>query len=119
MVGGTYIELPKEEYLHIKKGAHTVVVCTMRQKVLHMIGLNSGHIKGRLYTRHGKKYYRPYRNYFCGNDPDLDKLVEAGYMDYGLTKVVFGGEQRIYWFNREGLDWLGDQLGIIIKDEDD
>lgn len=118
MVGETYIELPKEEYLHITDGVHSITVCTMRQKVLHMIGLNSGKTKHRLYTRHGKKYYKPFRNYFAGLDPDLDRLEKAGYIEYWESEVQ-GRPCRTYWLNREGLDWLGDQLGIIIKDEDD
>lgn len=108
------MELPKEEYIYVEENGRKITYCTMRQKALHAIGLNSSHIGRRLYTRHGKKYYKPYRNYFCGNDKDLDKLVEAGYM------ICCGedGESRTYWFNRAGLDWLGEQIGIVIRDEE-
>ena len=58
---------------------------------------------GRLYTRNGKRYYRPYRNYFYGNDSDLDKLVEAGYMEY-YKEISNGKTEKTYWFNRTGLD---------------
>lgn len=104
--------LPQEEYVHINKDGQQITVCTMRQKALHTIGLNSAHIGRRLYTRHGKKYYKPFRNYFCGNDKDLDALVEAGFMDCSEEP------DKDYWFNRTGLDWLGNQLGIYIYNED-
>lgn len=108
------MELPKEEYIHVEENGRKITYCTMRQKVLHTIGFNSRHVGRRLYTRHGKKYYKPYRNYFCGSDKDLDKLVEAGYMDYREDE----GKDRTYWFNRCGLDWLGEQISVIIRDEE-
>ena len=111
------MELPKEEYIHIVENGRKITYCTMRQKVLHTIGFNSIHVGRRLYTRHGKKYYKPYRNYFCGRDKDLDKLVEAGYMDFREYDTD-DGKDRSYWFNRSGLDWLGEQIGVIIRDEE-
>lgn len=111
------MELPKEEYIYVEENGCKTTYCTMRQKALHTIGLNSGHTSRRLYTRHGKKYYKPYRNYFCGNDKDLDKLVEAGYMERSL-EIAHGEKNYTYWFNRTGLDWIGAQIGIIIRDEE-
>lgn len=107
------MELPKEEYTHVKKDGKTFTFCTLRQKVLHTIGLNSSGVKRRLYKRHGKKYYKPYRNYFTGNDKELDALVAEGYMECDDDPKM-----RTYWFNRCGLDWLGEQIGVIIKDEE-
>ncbi len=49
------MNLPKEEYIRVEENGHTITYCTLRQKVLHTIGLNSGHVGRRLYTRHGKK----------------------------------------------------------------
>lgn len=112
------IVLPDREYEHYEKDRKRITVCTMRQKVLHTIGLNSGHIKRRLYTRHGKRYYKPFRNYFSGSDRDLDKLVDAGYMNMDSREVHGIKDYRTYWFNRKGLDWLGEQLGIYIYDEE-
>lgn len=111
------MELPKEEYFHVEENGHNVTYCTMRQKALHTIGFNSCHVWRRLYTRHGKKYYKPYRNYFCGRDKDLDKLVDAGYMDFREYEAN-DEKDRTYWFNRNGLDWLGEQIGVIIRDEE-
>jgi len=110
--------LPTNEYEHYEKDGKQITVCTMRQKALHTIGLNSFNTGRRLYTRHGKKYYKPYRNYFCGKDKDLDKLVDAGYMNMDSREVYGIKDYRSYWFNRKGLDWLGEQLGIYIYDEE-
>lgn len=110
------MKLPKEEYVKVEENGRIVTYCTMRQKALHTIGYNSGHVRGRLYTRHGKRYYKPFRNYFYGKDVDLDKLVEAGYMEF-YEEVAYGEKVKIYWFNRDGLDWLGKQIGAYIYDE--
>ena len=111
------MELPKEEYVHVEENGRKITYCTMRQKALHTIGLNSGHVGRRLYTRHGNRYYKPYRNYFCGQDSDLDKLVAAGYMEC-ITEQKHGEKVKTYWFNREGLNWLGQQIESIIHDEE-
>ena len=112
------LKLPEKEYEHYEKDGKQITVCTVRQKALHTIGLNSGHVGRRLYTRHGKRYYKSFRNYFSGNDRDLDKLVEAGYMNMDSREVDGRKDYRSYWFNRKGLDWLGEQLGIYIYDEE-
>lgn len=111
------LNLPDEEYIKIEKNGKLCIYCTMRQKALHTIGYNCSSPRRRLYTRHGKKYYKPYRNYFTGNDKDLDKLIDAGYMDYS-DKVSNGKMVRTYWFNRNGLDWLGEQINVHIYDEE-
>lgn len=118
------IELPTEEY--IKKDGKTY--CTMSQQVLHCIGLNdSCSYRDRPYTRHGRKFYKPWRNYFTSSRDDKTwcKLVEEGYAekrDY-TTRYTQNGIEHIdegatFWLTRKGLDWLGGNLGIIIYDED-
>ena len=111
------ISLPEREYNTVEEDDRKIVYCTMRQKALHTVGLNSGNVGRRLYTRHGKKYYKPYRNYFFGADRDLDVLVKAGYMECCIAQTDVEREKQ-YWFNREGLDWLGEQIGVVIKDEE-
>lgn len=74
-----------------------------------MIGFNTGY--RRLYTRHGKKYFKAYRNYWSGNDDELDQLV-----DEGLLGMVEGKDgYRIYWLTPKGIEWLGNEIGVIIK----
>jgi hypothetical protein len=58
-------------------------------------------------------YFKPTRNYFNGKDEELEKLVDAGYMESrrcGITK-----ESTAYFFTNEGLDWLEEQLHITIR----
>ena len=79
---------------------------------MHAIGMD--HSKP--YTRHGKLYYRPYRNRFTtpSTSPEfrdwLD-LVEKGYAAHDTVKPL------TFWLTRAGLDWLGETLGITIYDE--
>lgn len=105
------IELPKEEYIQVEENGKTVTYCTLRQKVMHVIGMDYR----KPYTRHGKKFYRPYRNSWGGRDKQLDQLVDAGLMNASNDE---GGERCWYSFNRKGLDWLGEQLGVKIYDEE-
>lgn len=105
------LKLPPNEYEIVDVDGTRMIVCTLRQKALHTIGLNSGRTKRRLYTRHGKKFYKPFRNYFYGKDDDLDKLVDAGYMKASLPHT--DSELKYYFFTRKGLDWLGEQLEMV------
>lgn len=102
------LELPEEDYERVDQDGQVFTYCTMRQVAKHTIGLD--HKKA--YIRHGKKFYKPYRNYFTGNSQHCEKMVEFGYMESD------GKEKHpTYWFTRAGLDWLGDELGMKIYDE--
>lgn len=81
----------------------------------HCIGLD----RKKPYIRHGKKFYRPYRNYFATgrNHDDWDVMVDAGYAKRNEEQNQHRG--YTYWLTREGLDWLGNKLGITIHDEED
>lgn len=81
----------------------------------HAIGLD--HKKP--YKRHGKLFYRPYRNCYAASPKDCktwELMCDAGYADRGRENI-YGG--RIYWLTRKGLDWLGEKLSIKIYDEED
>lgn len=84
------------------------------EKAKHCIGLD----RRKPYTRHGKKFYRPYRNYYAtgGPDEDWEMMVDAGYAEHG-EKNNHGG--YTYWLTRAGVDWLGEKLGMHIWDEGD
>lgn len=77
----------------------------------HMIGLDYR----RPYHRHGKAFYKPYRNYYCdiatGNS-FLDKLPKD------IVNVKRDEKFTWYWLTDYGLKWLGRQLNIIIKPEE-
>lgn len=55
------------------------------------------------YHRHGKAFYRPYRNYYAlwKRDPCWESLVEEG---YAKCETASQGNV-IYYMTRKGLDW--------------
>lgn len=87
------------------------------QLAAHAIGLNHK----RPYIRHGKTFYRPYRNYFTTHDKTHDYTVWKGLCENGYAKSCPSGTRGSYtfWLTRAGLDWLGETLGITIYDEED
>ena len=109
------IHLPLEDYETRIENGRTIHVCTMRQLLTHTIGMDS---KG-TYTRYGVKYYKPYRNYFntyVGTYP-WPMLEKAGYAAHGEIHKRDGKQDTTdYYLTRKGLDWLGADLGIVIRD---
>jgi hypothetical protein len=92
---GIEMNLTEEEF------AKAIEICK------HMVGLDSE----RPYHRHGKAFYRAYRNYF-GDGPEgnilLDKLPEC------LFTVHRDERGATYHLTKTGLEWLGRQLHITI-----
>lgn len=73
----------------------------------HMVGLDDK----RPYHRHGKAFYRAYRNYYATGPQEnrlLDKLPEC------LFTVHRGERGATYCLTKTGLEWLGRQLHITI-----
>ena len=75
----------------------------------HAIGLDYK----RPYQRHGKFFYRPYRNYFSTHDKAHDYsawqgLCERGYAESGPVRISGNHHNQTFWLTRAGLDWLGD-----------
>lgn len=65
------------------------------------------------YHRHGKAFYKPSRNRYASEQPGhklLDKLPS-----YIITKEPHEPFVR-YYLTHEGLEWLGRQLNIEIKE---
>lgn len=81
----------------------------------HAIGLDNK----RPYQRHGKLFYRPYRNFFSTHEkaPDFESWEHM--VATGLAKKSAQRCGAIYWLTRKGLDWLGNAIGITIHDEGD
>lgn len=96
---------------HIDFNKHSLPV----QKAAHAIGLDHK----RPYMRHGKAFYRPYRNYFITHDNAPDFKVWQGLRENGYAKRHPTGERGEwrYHLTRAGMDWLGETLGITINDE--
>ncbi len=86
------------------------------QLAAHAIGLDYK----RPYIRHGKTFYRPYRNYFTTHDRTHDHVVWKGLCENGYAKSYPSGTRGnfTFWLTRAGLDWLGETLGITIHDEE-
>lgn len=84
-----------------------------KKLAMHCIGLD----RKKPYTRHGRKYYRPYRNYFMtGREHEnWDKMVAAGYAERDSEQNQHGG--YTYHLTEDGRKWLGDALGVCILDE--
>ena len=82
----------------------------------HAIGLDGNRKKP--YIRHGKKFYRPYRNYFatapqCDGYELWETLEGAGYAEHREN-----GKYVCFFVTRAGLDWLGEKMGVHIYDEE-
>lgn len=84
----------------------------------HMIGLDG--LKHKPYTRHGKKFYRPYRNHWGGYNAELDYMSHAafGLVDKVNAKTPPWG-MPFYYLTRDGLEWLGSQIGVTIHNPED
>ena len=86
------------------------------QLAAHAIGLDYK----RPYIRHGKTFYRPYRNYYTTGARSPESTIWKDLCEYGYAnwrRSRNGG--FTYWLTRAGLDWLGETLGITIYDEED
>ena len=80
----------------------------------HCIGLD----RKKPYIRHGRKFYKPYRNYYyCKKGNGYwGAMVLSGYAGCWIENR----EGYVsYYLTREGLDWLGECLEIHIYDEED
>lgn len=85
----------------------------------HAIGMTGNRPRYRPYTRHGKKFYTPWRNRYVTSldDETWQWLMKQGYADYGYANKALN--MGCFWLTRKGLDWLGEQTGITIHDESD
>lgn len=89
--------------------------CSMKEMAIelakHAIGLDYK----KPYRRHGKKFYKPYRNYYATilRDPVWRALVSEGF----ATCFPEGEDRAIFTLTRSGLDWLGRHIGVKIYDE--
>jgi len=79
--------------------------------------VDSGSQRRKPYRRHGKVFYRPWRNYFSTPAPSKqwDELCAHGYADHG----TINDRGVTYRMTRDGLDWLGVQLGMTIYNEEE
>lgn len=93
---------------------HTIAI------MQHALGMD----QRKTYKRHGKEYYKPYRNYyttgmhnFCG----WNLLVKRGLAtaEYHDGENTYGNQpSMIYYVSDLGKYWLQEQLGIVLKPEE-
>ena len=73
----------------------------------HMVGLDYK----RPYHRHGKSFYKAYRNYY-GDVPEGNRILDK--MPSELFRVHRNERGATYYLTQTGLDWLGRQLKMKI-----
>ena len=78
----------------------------------HAIGLD----RKKPYHRHGKAFFKPYRNCFATNKYNDDWCAWNKMCRMGLAKYSGDKTYTYFWLTRAGLDWLGEKLNIKIYD---
>ena len=81
-----------------------------RELVRHALGMDNS----RCYVRHGKRFYRPYRNYFFTSEDTVDFPYWERLVTAGLAKKKVGSRGITYSVTRSGMDWLGQHDGVHI-----
>lgn len=84
-----------------------------RELIRHALGMDNR----KTYIRHGKKFYKPYRNFFATSEytpdyPYWEKLVIVG-----LAGKKIQDKGILYFVTRTGMNWLGEHDEIHIYDE--
>lgn len=77
----------------------------------HMLGMDNR----KTYRRHGREFYKPYRNYFCGYQKELDYLAGG----IGLAEKNPDGKYVYYSLTPAGIRWLERKIGIVIREVED
>lgn len=103
------IDMTEEDNKKLKQ-----IILTM----MHTIGMWPEGLR-HPYKRHGKIFYRPYRNYFstkpgCGGYWMWERMQKAGH-----AEVAKSGPGELWRLTRRGLDWLEMKLDMKIYDEED
>ena len=86
-----------------------------RELIRHALGMDNR----KCYVRHGKKFYRPYRNYFFTHEKAPDFPFWERLVDAGLAEREDRPKGINYSVTRRGMDWLGMYDRITIYDEED
>lgn len=82
----------------------------------HMIGLDG--FKHKPYIRHGRKFYKPYRNYWAGENKYLEYFSgEPGIAE--KQEPERAGGLPYYKLTAGGRRWLSEKIGVMIHPEMD
>lgn len=103
-----YSFMPTMEYTEENKKIleHYLDLCR------HAIGMDNN----KIYTRHNKRFFRPYRNFFATTEHTVDypyweKLVINGIAEKKVRKYGI-----VYCVTRYGMDWIGEHDKVYIYD---
>lgn len=68
------------------------------------------------YERHGKKFFKPFRNsyYTYADDTIWNELVKKNLAR--RSDIIFQNGETTFWLTRDGLDALGKVIGVHIYD---
>ena len=106
-----YMLMPTMEYTEENKRI------LERHRILVRYALGMDNRKS--YVRHGKRFYRPYRNYFYTTERTVDFPYWERMVNANLAEKEESTKGINYFVTRRGMDWLGQHDGIIIHDEED
>lgn len=104
MIGDMWVDMGIEMGFTAEEYARLLEICK------HMVGLDYE----RPYHRHGKAFYRPFRNYYedtLSGNRILDKLPRD------VVRKEIGRVSTWYALTNYGLSWLGRQLNVTIRTE--
>ncbi len=82
----------------------------------HMIGLDMQ--KHKPYKRHGKLFYKPYRNHWAGFNDRLEYFSGTLGLCRKYEPKLTGG-MPFYCLTRRGLNFLGRHINVTIHDNED
>lgn len=77
----------------------------------HCIGFD----RRKPYTRHGRKFFKPYRNYYATRE---DELMEEAVKE-GLLYKRKSKNYMYYSVTDKGREWLGNEIGVVIYEEEE
>lgn len=84
----------------------------------HFVGLDSRN-KG-IYHRHGKAFYKPYRNYFFGKSSLFEDFEKECIVKHtSEPEYPDKNGNTFWWLTRKGLDFIGEKINCRIYDESD
>ena len=108
-----------DDYMLMPTMEHTVenekILEKHRKLVRHALGMDNR----KTYVRHGKRFYRPYRNYFYTHERTVDFPFWERMVKAGLAEKEEEIKGINYFVTRRGMDWLGQHDGITIYNEED
>lgn len=104
-------EILKFEPFHVSK-CDEAIRETVVNRMKHCLGMD----RRKVYHRHGRAFYKPYRNYYaCRKDDMWEAIVELGY-----ANVHKENEDDYFYYSvtESGRNWLGCLIGVFIHEEE-